>query len=242
MRKSLLALVAVLACLDTGCVASHRAADVPVAAAGPRSVYVAVGASETVGVGADNPIRQSWPQVLYRTALPAGTVFYDLGVSGSTVGEAVDQQLPEAIRLRPTIATVWLNVNDVAALERIGSYEATLRSLVHGLRNGGATAVFVANTPPIEALPVVDRMGIPASLVRPIVDRYNAAIARVCADEGATVVDLHAAGVARIANGTFASLISGDGFHPSTAGHAAVAAVFAAAIRAASPHPKSTTP
>jgi len=133
MRKSLLALVAVLACLDTGCVASHRAADVPVAAAGPRSVYVAVGASETVGVGADNPIRQSWPQVLYRTALPAGTVFYDLGVSGSTVGEAVDQQLPEAIRLRPTIATVWLNVNDVAALERIGSYEATLRSLVHGL-------------------------------------------------------------------------------------------------------------
>jgi len=235
-------MVVATACLSSACVSSHRAAGVPPAAAGPRSVYVAVGASETVGVGAANPIRESWPQVLYRTAMPAGTVFYDLGVSGSTVSEAVDQQLPEAVRLRPTIATVWLNVNDVAAFEDIGSYEKTLRTLVHALRRGGATAVFVANTPPIEALPVVARMGIPASFVTPVVDRSNAAIAGVCDEEGATVVDLHAAGQARIANGAFPSLISGDGFHPSTAGHAAVAAIFAAAIRSAAAHPKSTTP
>src|SRR5215210_2425521 len=32
-------------------------------------VYVAVGASETVGIGADNPQRDAWPVVLHRTAL-----------------------------------------------------------------------------------------------------------------------------------------------------------------------------
>ena len=51
-------------------------------------VYVAVGASETVGIGADNPQRDAWPRVLHGTALKKAT-FVNLGVSGATVGQAI---------------------------------------------------------------------------------------------------------------------------------------------------------
>lgn len=197
----------------------------------PPPVYVAVGASESVGLGSKDPPHDAWPRVLLRTAFPARTVFRDLAVSGATVPEAIADQLPKAIALQPTVVTVWLNVNDITSLEEPDNYTTSLRTLVHGLRRGGATRVYVADTPPIEALPVVKRVGVPASIVRAIVDRYNAAIRSVCASEGAVVVSLHAAGDAAIADNTFDSLVGPDGFHPSTAGHRAVAAAFASAIK-----------
>jgi lysophospholipase L1-like esterase len=218
--------VAALAALAFG-FARHGAGP---AASGPPPVYVAVGASESVGVGATDPSRDAWPRVLLRTALPAGTVFHDVAVSGATVSEALANQLPQALAYQPSIVTVWLNVNDIAAVEFPGDYETSLRALVHGLRRDGATRVYVADTPPIEALPVVTRLGVPAALVRAVVDRYNAAIQRVCASEGAVLVGLHDIAEKAIADGTFASLVAADGFHPSTAGHAAVAAAFAASI------------
>jgi lysophospholipase L1-like esterase len=196
----------------------------------PPPVYVAVGASESVGVGSDNPATDAWPRVLLRTAFPAKTAFHDLAVSGATVPEAIRDQLPKAIALQPTVVTVWLNVNDITALEQPDDYTESLRTLVHGLRRGGATRVYVADTPPVEDLPVVKRIGVPAAIVRAIVDRYNAAIRSVCDSEGAVLVSLHAAGEAAVAADTFDSLVGPDGFHPSTAGHRAVAATFAAAI------------
>jgi lysophospholipase L1-like esterase len=210
-----------------GAIAVHRHLE----PAEPPPVYVAVGASESVGVGAAEPALDAWPQVLRRTALPRRTRFTDVAVSGASVPDAIANQLPRAISLKPSIVTVWLNVNDIRALELPGNYEKSLRTLVHGLRRGGATKVYVANTPPVEALPVVKRIGVPTGIVQAIVDEYNDAIRDVCATEGAELVDLHAAGVKAIADGTFPSLVSADGFHPSTAGHAMVASTFAAAIR-----------
>src|SRR5262245_30072392 len=61
--------------------AHPRATPEPARPAGKR-VYVAVGASETVGVGADRP-RQAWPTVLHRQALPESR-YVNVGVSGST--------------------------------------------------------------------------------------------------------------------------------------------------------------
>ena len=66
-----------------------------------------------------------------------------------------------------------------------------------------------------------------------VVDRYNQAIARVVKDEGAVLVDIHAVGERAEADGTFRRLVAADGFHPSTAGHAAVARAFKEAYRRA---------
>jgi lysophospholipase L1-like esterase len=223
---------AVVALLASGCFTDHRPDVAPALARLPRSVYVAVGASESVGQGAENPVRDAWPQVLFRTAMPANTVFYDVARSGARVPDAVARQLPIALELEPTVVTVWLNVDDMASGESPTAYRSGLQALVHALRRGGATEVLVADTPPLDALPAVGQLRLPGATVKETVDRYNEIIARVCEEEGATLVHLHDAALAALADGTYRSLVSDDGFHPSTAGHAAVAKAFAAALGA----------
>lgn len=210
--------------------------------------YVAVGASETVGFGANRPATQAWPEVLRRQALPSAAKFVNLGIPGATVATALEQELPKALEVSPTIATVWLNVNDLIARVPLATYESQLTQLVRGLRRGGATRVLIANTPPLDRLPAylaclpdpppasAAKCPLPPGtapspeLVRLGVGAYNKVIAKVAAAEGAEVVDLHAAGLAARSGGREGSLFGTDGFHPSTAGHKAVAEAFAAAI------------
>jgi lysophospholipase L1-like esterase len=59
--------------------------------------------------------------------------------------------------------------------------------------------------------------------VRRVVAAYNAVIARVAAASGAVLVDLSG-------ERDVAGLTSGDGFHPSTAGHRRIAQEFAARL------------
>jgi lysophospholipase L1-like esterase len=110
----------------------------------------------------------------------------------------------------------------------------------------------VANTPPLSGLPGYqaclagtsapsDAFTCPSPLPTPAaidaeVAAYNSVVATQVAAAGATLVDLHAADVAAQQRGTLASLISDDGIDPSTAGHAAIAKLFADALRA-SGHP-----
>jgi lysophospholipase L1-like esterase len=205
----------------------------------PPVVYAALGASETAGVGAQDPRAEAWPMVLFRTALPPTAVMYDLGIAGETTEAALAAELPAALSVRPSLVTVWLNVDDLVAGVGVADYEARLGQLVHALRQGGAARVLVANTPHLDRLPLylaclagarecpfAGRVPAPAALEAQV-DAYDAAIARVVQREGATLVDLHAAGEVPDAHPDW---VSGDGFHPSTAGHAAIAATFAAAL------------
>ena len=210
-------------------------------------VYVAVGASESVGMGADRPSEQAWPVVLHRTALPPGSVLVNLGVPGATVADALAAQLPPALARRPALATVWLNVNDIIGGVPAVTYERQLEALVEGLARGGETLVLVANTPAFDLLPVyrecraaMEAAGCPPSDAIPwpgqvaaVVDDYNEAIERVTVRAGAVLVDLHDAGAAALRAGSAGSLVSTDGFHPSTAGHQAVAGLFAQALERA---------
>src|SRR5437667_5120333 len=69
-------LAAVLVALALPACSSGHPATAPVHdSTGPPGTYVAIGASETVGVGSDVPLRDAWPQVFFRTALPRNTVF-----------------------------------------------------------------------------------------------------------------------------------------------------------------------
>ncbi|MGH9211391.1 MAG: SGNH/GDSL hydrolase family protein [Acidimicrobiales bacterium] len=224
-----------LGTLVTGCSGGSGAADAPAAAtAAPPHTYVAVGASESVGVGADRPPVEAWPRVLYRTALDRNTVFVNMGVEASTVDEALAEQLPLALELRPTLVTVWLNVNDLAAGVPSATYERQLTTLVHALRQDGRARVLVANIPPLEELPAYQALAgaqFPSpDEVTARVAAYNETIERVATAEGAELVDLHAAGVEAVDEGAFAELVSADGFHPSTEGHARIAEIFAAAL------------
>jgi acyl-CoA thioesterase I len=235
-RRASIAVVSVVSLVGTlfGCSGTSTPDRPDPAAVAPPETYVAVGASESIGVGAERPLVDAWPRVLYRDTLARNTVFVSVGVEGSTVAEALDEQVPLARELRPTLVTVWLNVNDLAAGVPVTDYERQLTELVRALRQEGDVRVLVANTPPLDELPAYQTRGgsrfPPPDQVGGLVADYNQAIARVAAAEGADLVDTHAAGIQAVEEGTFASLISDDGFHPSTAGHARIAEVFAAAL------------
>lgn len=229
-----LSVAAVLGTLTTGCSGGSSGDGTGAATAAPPETYVAVGASESVGVGTDRPLVEAWPQVLYRTALARNTVFVSLGVEGSTVAEALDEQLPLALELHPTLVTVWLNVNDLTAGVPVATYGRQLTELVRALRQDGRSRVLVANTPPVDELPAYRAFARtrvpPPDELRARIAAYNEAIERIADAEGAELVDLHAAGVDATADGTLASLVSDDGFHPSTEGHARIAELFGAAL------------
>lgn len=253
------ALVVVLSTLLAACsgpgttTGSAGLAPPPTAPSGPGPVYVAVGASETVGVGSTQPLREAWPRVFFRAALPTSTVFVNTGIPGSTVAQAIREEAPMAVQLRPDVVTVWTNVNDIIAGVAPEDFERQLETLVSTLRRGGATRVLVANVPPLDRLPAylacrpappaggppcraAARLPAPDAVVQ-VVEAYNQATARVVERQGAFLVDLHAMGLAARQDDSAAALVSGDGFHPSTVGHAAVASAFTDVFRRSGPLP-----
>jgi lysophospholipase L1-like esterase len=190
---------------------------------------VAVGGGETAGLGGDIPLRAGWPQVFFRTALPLNTVFVNFATNEATTADALATELPEALAQHPTIATVWLNLNDLIQGVTPATYEAQLQELVHRLRRGGATRVLVANAMPVDQVPgLFPDLG-PATVTARVA-AYNAAESRVAAREGAILVDVHAVGEAAVAANRFTDLVD-DGGLPTMAGHAAVAKAFADALR-----------
>lgn len=224
----------VLATLVAGCRTdrSPRAAPAATTTTAP-SLYVAIGASDSVGIGSTNPARDAWPEVFRRIALPDGTRYANLAVPGATLASALTDQVPKAVAMRPSLVTVWLNVNDLRDRVRPPDFERGLEQLVEQLRDEGGARVLVANVPPLDRLPALRFVPIPADLVDREVDAYNAATAAVAARQQAILVDLHTAGLAARVAGTEPGLVSADGFHPSTAGYALVARTFADALRAA---------
>jgi lysophospholipase L1-like esterase len=254
-RKAPVALMQAAALLGTvllaACVGGASPAEPQ---AGPEelssAVYVAIGASETAGIGTEDPAREAFPQRLYRR-LGRGAVLYSFGLPGETTAAALRDELPQAVAVKPTLATVWLNVDDLAAGVPVGDYEGRLDQLVGALSRAGMVQILVANTPHLDRLPAyyACRPGPPPGVRCPLgsvtlppadevdarVQAYNAAIGRVVARHGATLVDLYAAGEVPEQHPEY---VGQDGFHPSAAGAAAIADTFAAALPAASPRPR----
>ncbi len=214
----------------------------PTSSAAPI-VYAALGASETAGIGTTDPVRDSFPQQLYqRLGRPA--VLYTFGLPGETTEAALRDELPGAVAVHPTLATVWFNVDDLAAGVAVADYEARLDQLVAGLRQAGASKVLVANTPHLDRLPAYFACrpnppagspkcplgGVllpPPDQINALTQAYNAAIARVVQRQGVTLVDLYAGGQVPDQHPEY---VSADGLHPSTPGAAAIAVTFAAAL------------
>ena len=178
--------------------------------------YVAIGASDTVGVGASSPEHENWPAVLHRR-LPPGSRLVNLGISGSLLHQALDQQLPVALDSAPDLVTVWLAVNDYAARAPLEPYLADLDTLLHELRSRTRAAVLVGNVPDLSVIPAAARFDLR------FVDRWNAGIDEVVRRHEATLVDLRTTWQEVREHPEY---ISSDGFHPSTAGYRRLADVF----------------
>ncbi|HEV2249348.1 MAG TPA: GDSL-type esterase/lipase family protein [Candidatus Limnocylindria bacterium] len=221
MRRSMGVIPATLSSTTTAPPASPSATT-------PAFRYVAIGASDTVGVGASDPRTGSWPARL-AARLPAGTDFVNLGVSGSLAAQAAREQVPTAVSLRPRLVTIWLAVNDLNADVAATDYAAALRSVIGPLVSRTGARIFVGSVPDLRTVPAYTGSDLAALLAR--ISAYNAGIAALAASLGdrVTVIDLFTGSGPLV--GTM--IVSADGFHPSDAGYALIADRFATAMRAA---------
>jgi lysophospholipase L1-like esterase len=189
--------------------------------------YVAIGASDTVGVGASDPTSGSWPARI-AALLPPGSAFVNLGVSGSVAVQAKDAQLPGAIAQKPSVVSIWLAVNDMNATIEPASYRVALAAIVDGLVARTDAKIFIGNVPDVRGVPAykdVDKNALFAQI-----SAYNDTIASVVKSAPGRVfsVDLFTGSAPLVSTIT----VSGDGFHPSDEGYRLIAERFANTMRA----------
>ena len=199
----------------------------PLGAPARPLTYVAIGASDAVGVGAHDPETEGWVPRL-GAKLGSNVRVVNLGISGSTLAQALDEQLGPALDARPDVVTVWLAVNDLNARVPLDQYAANLDTLLGRLEATHAR-VLVGNVPDLSRLAV--SRGLEPGPLAAEVARWNLAIAEVVARHGATLVDLFSRWQ-EVAD--HPEYLSADGFHPSSDGYARLAEVFAEAAGAGS--------
>jgi lysophospholipase L1-like esterase len=189
--------------------------------------YVAIGASDTVGVGATDPTTGSWPARV-AALLPPGSAFVNLGVSGSVALQAKDAQLPGAIAQKPTVVSIWLAVNDMNATIEPASYRDALEAIVTGLVSKTDAKIFVGNVPDVRGVPAYK--DVDKNLLFQQITAYNAVIAAIAQSSPGRVfaVDLFTGSAPLVSTIT----VSGDGFHPSDEGYRIIAERFANTMRA----------
>jgi lysophospholipase L1-like esterase len=191
-------------------------------------VYVALGASDAVGVGAADPNTQAYVPILI-SRLPKGTRALNLGISGIHLHDALTQELPDAIAAHPTVVTIWLVGNDFRDCTPLAQYAADLNTLLTQLHDRTRAQVFVGNTPDVSLLPAFQRgeggpcvASVPPGQIRLLAQQWNATMNPIIARDGAVLVDLFNSDLAR--HPEYVSPI--DGFHPSSAGYRALADLF----------------
>ncbi|HEX8732131.1 MAG TPA: GDSL-type esterase/lipase family protein [Ktedonobacterales bacterium] len=217
--------------------ASPTATTAATATATPAPVvsYVAIGASDAVGVGASDPNHTAYvPLIIAR--LPKTAIALNLGISGETLHAALTDEAPHAIAARPTLITVWLVGNDFKQCVPLSQYTADLNTLLGQLQTQTHAKVFVANAPDFSVLPAVRQVvasgsfcGAPATYasIRARSQQWNQVIDAAVAAHHDTLVNLFDSPLS-----THPDYVSGDGFHPSDAGYQALANLFWTAITA----------
>jgi lysophospholipase L1-like esterase len=226
LALSLLLVITLASCGSSPASASTTTARTSGTATPATLTYVALGASDAYGVGTDDPDRESWPTVLSQM-LGQHVHLINLGIPGEVVSQALSTELPIALDAKPNIITVWLAVNDLADGVTLTNYAQQLHSLLSALRQDTHARIFVGNVPDLTLIPHF--YGYDPTALRTEVQQWNAAIATICSQTGATLVDIYSAWN-QIA--THPEYISNDGFHPSAAGARQLAELFDQVIAA----------
>ncbi len=192
--------------------------------------YVAIGASDAVGIGATCPATQGYVPLLGQR-MPAHARVVNLGISGATVRVALSDEVSYALAAKPNIVTVWLAANDFRAMENgtltLATYTQQLDHLLGQLHAGTSAHVYVADLPDLTKLPYFIHGNVPLPIIAAQTVAWNAAIIAVTAKYSDILVDLYHTNLA-----PHPDYIWIDGFHPSTKGYAVLAGVFWAAMQA----------
>lgn len=189
--------------------------------------YVALGASDAVGVGSNQPGSQGYVP-LVAAHLPKGSRLINLGVSGIRLHQALTEELPLALSVAPNLVSIWLVANDFVGGVSYGAYIGDLNTLLLQLNAKTHARVVMANLPDLTRLPAfADRADTQKAQMLQAIQQWNAGIAQAAAHYGVILVDLFSQGSRLTAHPEY---VSADGFHPSAAGYVQIATLFWQAI------------
>jgi len=189
-------------------------------------LYVAIGASDAVGIGAiplnngyvfrirDRLEDESFDVNLRNLGIPAAETDIirqgvELFLSGIGLGIVGD----------PDLVTIWLGANDIISGVDPSEFEIELDALLQKLFDETTAFIVIANIPDLTQLPrFVENPSNNVTIER--VNSFNAIIESLAQDFGIPVVDLFAEGIVDSQVSDF------DGFHPSNEGHERIAELF----------------
>lgn len=184
-------------------------------------IYVAIGASDTFGIGTSDPYTQNWATDL-ADKLGQNVHLINLGIPGISLHDALSSELPVAIDSHPDLVTIWLAVNDFANNVPSSSFSHDLNLMLNRLQTNAPSArILIANVPDLALMPYFSSYN-PQELQKRILT-YNASIASIAQQHHVILVDLSQQNYNLKAHPEY---ISNDGLHPTDLGYLQLAEVF----------------
>lgn len=185
--------------------------------AGSAGVYVALGASDAVGVGAQRPGREGWVPLVH-AALPGNPRLVNLGVSGARIDDILTMQTPVAIDAAPRWVSLWPGVNDLRNGVPLEAFRQQLDLTLDALAHVEDATIILLTIPDLRDLPAFATAN--RDLLAATVQEWNGVIRDAGERHGALLVDLYT-GAPELADNP--DYVSADGFHPSSAGYQRIA-------------------
>lgn len=190
--------------------------------------YVALGASDAVGVGSSSPGSQGYVPLL-AAHLAKGSHLINLGISGIRLHEALSKELPLALSTSPDLITIWLVANDFIDGVTYDDYVHDLNILLQQLHTKTHARLVMANLPDLTRLPAfANQTPGQKTQTRAEIAQWNTGIAQLAARYGTVLVDLFSLGSQLTAHPEYVSI---DGLHPSPSGYVQLANLFWLAIK-----------
>lgn len=183
--------------------------------------YVAIGASDTFGIGTADPYNLNWASDLAREIGPRYHLI-NLGIPGAIMSTATGRELPIALDSHPNLVTIYLGVNDIADNVPLTSYTHDLDMMLSRLQaDAPGVRIAIANIPDLTLLPHFRSFDPQVLLMR--ISRYNMAIADNVQRHHIILVDLAAYNTEIKMHPEY---LSNDGFHPNELGYSKLAELF----------------
>src|SRR6266480_331804 len=187
----------------------------------PQINYVAIGASDTFGIGTSDPYTQNWPADLAEK-LGQKVHLINLGIPGITLHDALSLELPVALDSHPELVTIWLGVNDIANKIPVNSYSQDLDLMLTRLESQATSAhILIANIPDLTLLPYFTSYN--QQQLHQTIQEYNGTIAYEAQQHHSILVNLSLQNYNLRAHPEY---ISNDGLHPTDLGYLQIAELF----------------
>lgn len=184
-------------------------------------VYLAIGASDAAGVGAE-PISRGY---VFRIADDLDQRVDEVFLAPIAIPAATTEDLDDALRLflssevEPDLVTIWTGPNDLIDGEDADDFEDELEDILDRVRDRTDGVVVMADIPDLTQLPRF-REDPDDDVTGERIEEFNEAIAEQAEDYDVLLVRLSGEPVED-------DLVSDeDGFHPNNAGHQRIATRF----------------